>query len=70
MLKYEQNFLYDSGGDTSPLRSWSGFSTLYYYILSRINIYGVKTMDIERFRWNNGVSGKSVVFIVRDKICW
>ena len=33
---------------------------VYYPVISylRIKVYRVETMDMVRFRWNNGVSGK------------
>ena len=30
MLKYEQDFFHNGGGDARPLRSWSDFSSLQY----------------------------------------
>ena len=51
---------------------------VYYPIISyrRIHVYMVKTMDMGRSHWNNGVSGtilisiSTMVLIVRDKIIW
>ena len=50
----------------------------YYPIISyqRIKVYRVKTMDMGRSHWNNGVVGpflisiSTTVLIVRDKILW
>ena len=51
---------------------------VYYPIISyrKIKVYRVKTMDMGRYHWNNGVSGMNLVSIstmvlmVRDKILW
>ena len=39
---------------------------VYYPIISylRIKVYRVETMDMGRSHWNNGVSGKVLIFIV------
>ena len=49
--------------------------SVYYPIISyqRVHVYRFKTMGMEIFRWNNGVSGNkilvsTVVFIVWDMI--
>ena len=51
---------------------------VYYPIIfyRRIKVYMIETMDMGRYHWNNGVSGKiiiyigTIVLIVRDKILW
>ena len=53
---------------------------VYYPIISyrNIKVYRVETMDMGRYHWNNGVSGKdlisivvsTMVLIVQDKITW
>ena len=51
---------------------------VYHPIISyqKIKIYRVKTMDMGRSHWNNGVIGtflisiSTTVLIVRDKIPW
>ena len=51
-----------------------GFDPIIPY--QRINIYRVQIIDMGRFCWNNGVSGKcnprvsTLVFIVQNKILW
>ena len=52
------------------------FCLLSYYILRRIKVYRVETMDMGRSHWNNDVietfliSISTTVLIVRDKILW
>ena len=52
------------------------FCLLSYYILLKDKGYMIGTMDMGRYHWNNGVSGKiiiyigTIVLIVRDKILW
>ena len=51
---------------------------VYYPIISyrRIKVYRVKTMDMGRSHWNNGIIGtflisiSAIVLIVQDKILW
>ena len=51
---------------------------VYYPMISyrKIKVYRVKTMDMGRSHWNNGVSGtnlisiSTMVLIVQDKILW
>ena len=51
---------------------------VYYPIISyrKIKVYRVETMDMGRYRWNNGVIGtflisiSTTVLIVQDKILW
>ena len=51
---------------------------VYYPIIfyQKIKVYRVKTMDMGRYHWNNGVtvtffiSTSTTVLIVRDKIPW
>ena len=51
---------------------------VYYPIIyyRRIKFYRVKTMDLGRSHWNNGVSGtdlipiSTMVLIVQDQILW
>ena len=55
-------------------KSYIAYYPIIYY--RRIKVYMVKTLDMERSHWKNGVIGtflvsiSTTVLIVRDKMLW